>query len=162
MTKRLSSTYTRGFTIIELLVVVVVIGVLASITIVSYNGITGRANTASAQAAAKSVIQKAEIYNVELGTYPDSPSDLTADPSTIYYLPSTIEFDLGSTIPDSPATVRLVKCGTTPNSSQSDIVEGTNLTGLRVHYWTYGDEAEDDAYFSAGIDSGDGVACPAT
>lgn len=36
----------RGFTIVELLVVIVVIGILAAITIVSYNGIQGRAQTA--------------------------------------------------------------------------------------------------------------------
>ncbi|PIZ60082.1 hypothetical protein COY18_01845, partial [Candidatus Saccharibacteria bacterium CG_4_10_14_0_2_um_filter_41_11] len=35
----------RGFTIVELLVVIVVIGILAAITIVSYTGITAKANT---------------------------------------------------------------------------------------------------------------------
>jgi prepilin-type N-terminal cleavage/methylation domain-containing protein len=34
----------EGFTIVELLIVVVVIAILAAITIVSYNGITNRAN----------------------------------------------------------------------------------------------------------------------
>jgi general secretion pathway protein G len=33
-----------GFTIVELLVVIVVIGILAAITIVSYTGITAKAN----------------------------------------------------------------------------------------------------------------------
>jgi prepilin-type N-terminal cleavage/methylation domain-containing protein len=37
----------NGFTIVELLVVIVVIGILAAITIVSYNGITTKAKTAS-------------------------------------------------------------------------------------------------------------------
>lgn len=152
----------QGFTIIELLVVVVVIGILASITLVSYNGVTSRANTSAARAAAQSVLQKTEVYNVEIGHYPDSPTDLTADSSMVYYLPSTFAFDLADAQPGSPNTLRLVKCGTTPNSSQSDLVEGTNLTGVRVHYWTYGDDANSDGYVSAGIDSGAGVACPAS
>ena len=38
-----------GFTIVELLVVIVVIGILAAITIVSYSGITSRASIASIQ-----------------------------------------------------------------------------------------------------------------
>ena len=40
-----------GFTIVELLIVIVVIGILAAITIVSYNGIQKRARTIAATAA---------------------------------------------------------------------------------------------------------------
>ena len=39
----------RGFTIVELLIVIVVIGILAAITIVAYNGIQQRARTATVQ-----------------------------------------------------------------------------------------------------------------
>ena len=39
----------RGFTIVELLIVIVVIAILAAITIVAYSGITARANTTKAQ-----------------------------------------------------------------------------------------------------------------
>jgi prepilin-type N-terminal cleavage/methylation domain-containing protein len=39
----------EGFTIVELLIVIVVIGILAAITIVSFNGVTSRANAASLQ-----------------------------------------------------------------------------------------------------------------
>jgi len=39
-----------GFTIVELLIVIVVIGILAAITIVSYNGIQDRARTAQVNA----------------------------------------------------------------------------------------------------------------
>ena len=61
----------RGFTIVELLIVVVVIAVLAAITIVSYNGITSRANASAAEASAKTVVTKAEAYLAEEGTrYP--------------------------------------------------------------------------------------------
>ncbi len=44
-----STNNTSGFTIVELLVVIVVIGTLAAITIVSYSGITQRATIASLQ-----------------------------------------------------------------------------------------------------------------
>ena len=39
----------QGFTIVELLIVIVVIGILAAITIVSFNGVIKRANTAATQ-----------------------------------------------------------------------------------------------------------------
>ncbi len=42
-----SRLFAPGFTIVELLIVVVIIGVLASITVVAYNGIQDRARTAS-------------------------------------------------------------------------------------------------------------------
>lgn len=40
---------TSGFTIVELLIVIVVIGILAAIVIVAYNGVTKRAQTSSLQ-----------------------------------------------------------------------------------------------------------------
>jgi prepilin-type N-terminal cleavage/methylation domain-containing protein len=52
----------RGFTIVELLVVIVVIGILASITIVSYSGITQSANNTKAQTNANAVAKVANVY----------------------------------------------------------------------------------------------------
>ncbi len=46
-TRTLISSATKGFTIIELLVVIVVIGILASLTIVSYGNIQGNARDKS-------------------------------------------------------------------------------------------------------------------
>lgn len=40
----LKSKNKNGFTIVELLIVIVVIGILAAITLVAYNGIQARAN----------------------------------------------------------------------------------------------------------------------
>lgn len=44
------TTTQRGFTIVELLIVIVVIGILAAITIVAYNGIQTRSQTAKINA----------------------------------------------------------------------------------------------------------------
>ena len=40
-----------GFTIVELLIVIVIIGILAAITVVAYNGIQNRANNTKTQQA---------------------------------------------------------------------------------------------------------------
>ncbi|MCA0228580.1 prepilin-type N-terminal cleavage/methylation domain-containing protein [Patescibacteria group bacterium] len=58
-----------GFTIVELLIVVVVIAILAAITIVAYNGIQNRAKSSAAQALANNVAKKAEAYNTVASTY---------------------------------------------------------------------------------------------
>ena len=60
----------RGFTIVELLIVIVVIGILAAIVIVAYNGIQNRAKTQSGQAAASNIQKKIEAYNASVGSYP--------------------------------------------------------------------------------------------
>ena len=61
------TTKASGFTIVELLVVIVVIGILAAITIVSYTGITAKANTSKAVSNANSVLQVANIYAADTG-----------------------------------------------------------------------------------------------
>ena len=60
-----------GFTIVELLIVVVVIAILAAITIVSYNGIQQRALTSASLSTVDVVRNKALTWNTLLGTYPD-------------------------------------------------------------------------------------------
>jgi prepilin-type N-terminal cleavage/methylation domain-containing protein len=61
-----------GFTIVELLVVIVVIGILAAITIVSFTGIAQRAKVASLQSDLSSSAQQLKIYYTYTGSYPTS------------------------------------------------------------------------------------------
>lgn len=68
----------RGFTIVELLIVVVVIAILAAITIVSYQGITARANDAAVQNDLSAVAKKLQVYYVENGAYPQDTTQLAA------------------------------------------------------------------------------------
>lgn len=60
----------KGFTIVELLIVIVVIAILATISIVAYSGIQQRAkNTAIVDAASKS-LRLVQAYIAANGTYP--------------------------------------------------------------------------------------------
>jgi len=65
-----------GFTIVELLIVVVVIAILAAITIVSYNGITERARFASMRSDLASINKAIQMYHADNGTYPITPTTL--------------------------------------------------------------------------------------
>lgn len=72
----------RGFTIVELLIVIVVIAILAAISIVAYNGIQTRSRASAAQSAATSLDKKVEIYNAENGQYPTAAGSITSAAST--------------------------------------------------------------------------------
>lgn len=55
----------QGFTIVELLIVIVVIAILAAITIVAYTGIQERAKASAMQSAASQEAKKAPLYAVD-------------------------------------------------------------------------------------------------
>lgn len=62
----------KGFTIVELLIVVVVIAILAAITIVSYNGITARSVNAGLKTELSTASKKIQQYQIENSQYPDN------------------------------------------------------------------------------------------
>ena len=59
-----------GFTIVELLIVIVIIGILAAITIVSYRGITAKANESTIKADLANAKKQIELYKADHGSYP--------------------------------------------------------------------------------------------
>lgn len=62
---------TSGFTLVELLIVIVVIAILAAITIVAYGNVSARANTTQGQTAVANVVKIAEAINADDTKYPD-------------------------------------------------------------------------------------------
>jgi len=68
-----------GFTIVELLIVIVVIGILAAITIVAYNGIQVRARDTTRVADLKGVQKALELFYADQGRFPTTPGGATWD-----------------------------------------------------------------------------------
>lgn len=66
-----SRTLERGFTIVELLIVIVVIGILAAIVIVAYNGVTGRAYDDAVKSNLVSLAKQMNVYEATNGAYPN-------------------------------------------------------------------------------------------
>ncbi len=69
----------RGFTIVELLIVIVIIGILAAITIVAYNGIQQRARNAQVIAGVNIYNKALRSYHAVNSAYPTSTGCLGAD-----------------------------------------------------------------------------------
>ncbi len=73
-----------GFTIVELLIVIVIIGILAAITTVAYNGIQGRANDSAIKSDLANIAKQLETIKVTSTntTYPTS-GELAGDKLTV-------------------------------------------------------------------------------
>ena len=148
----------RGFTIVELLIVVVVIAILAAITIVSYNGITNRANASSAQSTAAALQKKAELFISDgpTGQYPARISDLngsaviyanpalspavtTTSSNTWYVAPNTINTTSGPAVDPTTVngknTVRMQPCGTF--SSGLVTTNMTAIAGVKITWYDF-------------------------
>ena len=74
----LSKNKHSGFTIVELLIVIVVIGILAAITIVAYNGIQARANDTKIRSVAMQIEKALKLWHVDAGVEPKSGWGSTA------------------------------------------------------------------------------------
>lgn len=61
-----------GFTIVELLIVIVVIAILAAISIVAYNGIQERARDSQRAQDVKTIAKAMELFYTDKGYYPNS------------------------------------------------------------------------------------------
>ena len=150
----------RGFTIVELLIVVVVIAILAAITIVSYNGIQNRTHDSTIQSDLRHFGQKVNLHFSEFNTYPNaSVSALTAvgiKPTTgsygAFYETGGNQYNLLYCVNNTTPAVAIIagsksgKVYVYRNGSVSETTWGGGSGGTcstqgvvsPSHYWLYG------------------------
>lgn len=124
----------RGFTIVELLIVIVVIAILAAITIVAYNGIQQRARTSSVTTTLNQYAKKIALSQVDnSGQYPAALADIgLADTDTV-------AFQYTSDNSVSPATYCLTATSGTLTyyvSSTSSTPQSGVCTGYNMLAWS--------------------------
>lgn len=109
----------KGFTIVELLIVVVVIAILAAITIVTFNGINNRAIESSIQTELRQVSNKVGTYYAEKGSYPSNlnATDLSSDESSKYtYVTDEFSFCVSRSTPNASKTFSITQDGSLTES----------------------------------------------
>ena len=80
-----------GFTLVELLIVIVILGVLSGIVVFSVGGITDRGEKSACEATVKTVQVAAEVYRAQNPSYPEEVGVLVkagllqSDPQGISY-----------------------------------------------------------------------------
>lgn len=114
----------KGFTIVELLIVIVVIGILAAIVIVAFNGVQNQANGTQYKADAASIAKTAEAFN--------------ADENNSGY-PTTAAQVHGVNTVKLPANVRLATTAVTtaPVAADTDYTTANpgKASGVRTYKW---------------------------
>ncbi|MNY43751.1 Type II secretion system protein G precursor [compost metagenome] len=129
----------KGFTIVELLIVIVIIGILAAITIVAYNGIQNRGKTASGQSNANAIVKKLEAYNAVNSAYPTTKTQIQGtNESKIEGIPAATTAGTKPVIVPNTDTIfsATTLTGSTAAGGDSVRINGSS-TGGNVYYWDY-------------------------
>ena len=121
----------QGFTLVELLIVIVIIAILTVVSLVAYNGLQNQAKTSAAKSAADAVAKKAELYNTAKSSYPTNLSVLTntADSGEPYYLDAnTVKAPTGGSL----------AAGTAPTEANTvEYAPCTGNKGAKVKYYNF-------------------------
>ncbi|MDO8335775.1 MAG: prepilin-type N-terminal cleavage/methylation domain-containing protein [Candidatus Saccharibacteria bacterium] len=138
-----------GFTIVELLIVIVIIGILAALVIVAYNGITARANDTSVQSDLRNISQKSELFYTDKGYYPATATDITL---------LGLKVSKSSYQTNAGATNNLIYCFSANGTSYSAFAASSSTNRFYVNNVVKSPTSTTQAI--AGV--GGAVACPAT
>lgn len=121
----------EGFTLIEMLIVIVVLGILAGIVVFGVSTMRGDASVAACHADMKQVQVAAEAYSAKLGGYPQNVAVLVgagylkSEPGTSVY---TVTYTNGGTNTGLPNNVNIYTAYTITGQVNGGPSCGANMT----------------------------------
>jgi prepilin-type N-terminal cleavage/methylation domain-containing protein len=130
-----SNRFRRGFTIVELLIVIVVIGILATITLVAYNGVQQKAAAVVLKSDLKQAQTQLELDRMNDGAYPNSKEaanggdGLRASPDTnLDYTKSGTDYCLTASSDRAKTSFHITSNGTIQDGACGDGASTKALT----------------------------------
>lgn len=115
---------TSGFTIVELLIVIVVIGILASITVVAFNGIQNRGYDTSIKSDLSNYAKRFEVFRIDNSRYP-------ADATTTELASGNVKLSVNKNAYDTSSSYNLSYC--TVASESGFALLATSKSGKRLY-----------------------------
>lgn len=165
-----STRFRYGFTIVELLIVIVVVAILVSISILAYIGVTSRASAASVQADANSAYKQLETIKASssTGTYPVdlASANLKSSPGTAYTYypgPGANSYCLEATnnsstysVSSASPVVQSVKCGSNGLTVYLDASNSQSYPGSGITWYNLAGSLNGTIYNGATYNATDG------
>lgn len=123
-----------GFTIVELLIVIVVIAILATISIVAYTGIQNRGKASASQSLASQAAKKAQTFYTVSSTanYPANVAAFAGESEARLEGLTLVDYSATAASAGDPATVANYSNGTTGIYRRLGAT-----TGGCVYWWDY-------------------------
>lgn len=143
--QKVGTSSRHGFTIVELLIVIVIIGVLAALVIVAFNGVQQRALTSTLQNDLRNAAQSLERAKIDNGdVYPTNfPSDFKTDSKVSLNLAETGSVDtycINGSIQGVSQAWKYDKTdgGLKAGSCSGQIIAGSDVggSGTKINYVT--------------------------
>jgi prepilin-type N-terminal cleavage/methylation domain-containing protein len=116
----------KGFTLVELLIVIVILGILATVTVFAVTGITDKGKTSACQADAKTLETAEEAYAANTGSYTADEATLVSA-GLLHDVSANMNVTVTPAVADNPATP-LVNEATLESYSVIGVV-GTDCEG---------------------------------
>lgn len=161
-----------GFTIVELLIVIVVIAILAAISVVAYNGIQTRARNAQVTSGVNTYYKAIESYKAVNSVYPAVNGCLGANypggvcwqgDSGNFSVNTTLDSNLSEFVPSKPTlATELFSIGITNNMRAGLLYQSLSSTTSRLVYYQRGINNPCISGFSAGNEGGVVTQCVMT
>jgi prepilin-type N-terminal cleavage/methylation domain-containing protein len=83
----------QGFTLVEILIAIVVVGILAAVVVVGISSLTSKGNTTACTASRDAAIAGSTVHYTNTSAYPAKLTDMTGASPAELTLPSSVTID---------------------------------------------------------------------